>query len=299
MPRSDLLVKWTAAVTRRVHPRGTYRLVRMVHNPVHRPWAVKAVVRMSDGMRVYTDTSSWLEWRVFFFGDYEPETRQLLGACVRPGHSAIDVGANIGLHTLALAKAAHPGRVLAAEPNPSVLGRLKKNLVLNELTNVLVTDHAIGAARGRLVLNLPAADAANQATASLVSHATASLAGGTGLEVEISTLDQLVDENGLKNVDVVKIDVEGYEVPVLQGAAALLKRDRPILIFEYCREFWTDAGHQLSECLSILRECGYGDFFEVTDEGGLRELGRDVPPMINILALDGDGKRRLSGLVSK
>src|SRR5207249_2690203 len=90
------LVRSVAVVTRRVHPRGTFRLLLRLHHPERRgSWAVETVVTTHSGLRLPVSTASFVEWVLFFFGTYESEVVDVIRAHLGPGDCAIDVGANV------------------------------------------------------------------------------------------------------------------------------------------------------------------------------------------------------------
>jgi predicted O-methyltransferase YrrM len=107
------------------------------------------------------DSRSWIDWNLLFRGDYEPHLTRIWSQLATKGGVAIDVGANIGAHTLTMAKCVGPqGRVLAFEPNPLVRQVMVRNLALNGITQVDVFECGLGSARGSLPLRVPKQDSA-------------------------------------------------------------------------------------------------------------------------------------------
>lgn len=155
-------------------------------------------------------------------GGLEPGVRRVLQALARPGGAAADVGANIGLHTLALARAVGPqGRVYAFEPEPGPRGQLQKMAALNGLRWVELHDSALGARAETMVFNI----------SPVIGHSSLYAlpeedGEGRQIRVQVRPLDEVV-EPGL-SLDVVKIDVEGAELDVLAGMARVLS-DNPDL----------------------------------------------------------------------
>jgi hypothetical protein len=103
--------------------------------------------------------------------------------------------------------------------------------------------------------------------------------------VEGAALDEVLRQREVQRVDVVKIDVEGFEPAVLAGAQTMLGRDRPALIFEYMDWAWKNCGYSYPEAESMLRDLGYAKFFTI---GQQRLTPLVAPPELpmNILALD-------------
>ena len=98
-------------------------------------------------------------YNVTFFGTYEPELRALMRRYLPPGGVAIDVGANVGWHTLLMARlVGSSGRVLAVEANPSVRERLAEHLKANHLSNVAIVPSALGGKAGKLRFLAPPVD---------------------------------------------------------------------------------------------------------------------------------------------
>jgi FkbM family methyltransferase len=149
----------------------------------------------------------------------------------------IDVGANIGYFSCILSKLAGPsGKVFAFEPEPQNFRLLERNIKGNQLTNVEAHSCAIGAMEGtaRLGLYKPA----NRGRHSLVDAE-----GKSSIEVPVRRLDDVARESapGAQSWSLVKIDVEGYEGYVLDGAAEILARTE-ILVIEYSPEYLKKSG---------------------------------------------------------
>jgi FkbM family methyltransferase len=267
-------IEGLAKVTRRWQPKGIDRLVRLVHPPDNRPWSVKAVRPLPGGELVTVDTASFIEWRVYFYGTHEPSVDRLIRQHVAPDSVAIDVGANVGMHTVAMAGCARHGQVLALEPNPRVFDKLVSNIALNRYTHVHAVNSAASNAAGELILNLPPANAGNQGTARV---AAGLLENRGAVKVPAVTLDSQVASEGFRRVDFVKIDVEGWEARVLAGARDTLATYRPALVFEFLPSHWAIAHEEIYDAFRLLRECGYRHFYDVTT-AGLREIQENAKP---------------------
>ncbi len=149
----------------------------------------------------------------------------------------IDVGANIGYFACLMSKLAGPsGKVLAFEPEPQNFKLLERNIEINRLTNVEAHACALGAREGAARLGLY--KAANRGRHSLVDSE-----GKSSVEVPVRRLDDVTRESapGVQSWSLVKIDVEGYEGLVLNGAAETLARTE-ILVIEYSPEYLKKSG---------------------------------------------------------
>jgi FkbM family methyltransferase len=175
-------------------------------------------------------------WYVTFFGTYEPELRKVCKAILQPGAVALDIGANVGWHTLLMARlVGDGGRVLAAEANPSVRNRLRENLQLNRFQQAEIIPFAIADAEGTLEFYGPAADDPESGNGHVLG--TKAQDSGPMIRVEARRLDTIISETRLDRIDLIKIDVEGFEWPVLQGGAISIAEFRPHIVFEYNAEY--------------------------------------------------------------
>jgi FkbM family methyltransferase len=180
------------------------------------------------GLRYPGDLNCYLDWLVYFFGAYETETLSLLKSLVeRRNHAVyVDIGANVGHHTLFMSKYA---TVHAFEPWSEVRSRIIQKVERNGLKNVTV--HPCGLSDERASLPFYAPLGANMGTASFdQTHATDRNRLLTTLEVHNG--DEYFDSHGIGRVDLIKIDVEGWEKHVLLGLRRTLERERPIVYFE-------------------------------------------------------------------
>jgi FkbM family methyltransferase len=157
------------------------------------------------------------------YGDWAKVESDLFGAILNPGAVVLDVGANIGVHTVYFAGVVGPtGHVIAFEPQRLVYQTLCANLALNSLGNVEAINMGVGVSSG--VLSLPRLDYSSEH-----NFGGASLGVNQGGdEVSVITLDSL----DLSSVFLLKVDVEGMELDVLRGGEALLSRCRPVLYVE-------------------------------------------------------------------
>jgi FkbM family methyltransferase len=173
-------------------------------------------------------------------GNCEPELRHL-GRLTQPGGCAVDVGANLGLYAYAMARV-HV-EVHAFEPNPVV------TRALQAWRNPRVHVHAVALASEQTTatLRIPVQDGMPlTGWASLGSGRLPSANSYEELQVTTKTLDEFA----LRDVRLIKIDVEGYEVEVLRGAAGTIERSRPVMVVE------VDDGNQIA-IARIAEEFGY------------------------------------------
>lgn len=211
-------------------PRGYERIVRLLAPP-EKCGDTPELCLPRDGTLFLTRPGIPLGWYVTFFGTYEPELRKIIRTVLPPGGVAIDVGANVGWHTLLMGRqVGNGGRVFAIEANPSVRNQLARNIELNRLDQVEIVPCAAAEFAKTLRFFGPSADDPRSGDGHVVAIADRQ---SELLSVEARTLDAIVTERSLIRIDLIKIDVEGYEWPVLQGGEQTIVRFRPCILFEF------------------------------------------------------------------
>lgn len=185
-----------------------------------------------------------------FADEHEAELNFLL-ANLRPQDVVLDIGANGGLFTVILAKAlGSTGHVYAFEPEPRNLGRLRRNVQLNELANVTILPHAVSDRTGKGWLHL-------SKTHNGLHRMHPSRLCRHQLEVQCIRLDEFAPVAD-RGVDVVKIDVEGHELQVLRGMAEVIDRTPGIKLFmEFCPRWLEEAGSHPETVLRMLADRGF------------------------------------------
>lgn len=192
------------------------------------------------------------------------ENNPLLSFWCPPGSTAIDVGANIGDWSVPLAMCVGPsGRLLAVEPIPRMAGALRKTFGINKLHQATVAEVAWCSSTGKAQFSV---ELGNTGGSRIGSHP---LAHGA-IEVDVLTLDALMESEQLQRVDFIKIDVEGHEPGVLLGVTRTLNRWKPLLFVESGQE--GDGGR--AQIADLLIDCGYQIAGYATD-GGVIEVTWD------------------------
>ncbi|MDP9011729.1 MAG: FkbM family methyltransferase [Pseudomonadota bacterium] len=177
-----------------------------------------------DGYFLYNCNDYYIGRSIERYGEFSALEMKLFGQICSPGHIVIEVGANIGAHTVGLARLVGPqGRVLAFEPQRLSFQTLCANLALNSIENVDCFWAAVGAQEG--FIDVPDLNPWKEYNFGGVTL----LGPQGGRRVTCLTLDQYVR---LPKVDVIKIDVEGMEADVLRGSEQLLKQFKPVLYVE-------------------------------------------------------------------
>lgn len=155
-------------------------------------------------------------YQIFVDKEYEKDRRY----SPQQGDVIVDGGAFIGLWTLRVAQVSgKSGRIIAVEPNPLAYAQLQNNIRLNNLGNVTTVNKALGDQNGKIDLFTEARGFS--ATSLFRNHVETFVpkTGVTSVKCEMTTIDDLVSDYDVKQVDILKIDVEGAELAVLHGAS--------------------------------------------------------------------------------
>jgi FkbM family methyltransferase len=203
--------------------------------------AMLAIRRCRYGTMMYLRQDMYVGRSFAEYGEYSEGEVALFRQWLRPGDVALDIGANLGAHTLPLAQLVGPaGAVFAFEPQRILFQILCGNVALNEIGNVRALPFALGRAAGSI--KVPALDYGG-----INNFGGIALGAEHGEDVTVITLDQL----GLAQAKLIKIDVEGMELEVLAGATATLARCRPVLYVE------NDRVERAEALVACLQEAGY------------------------------------------
>jgi len=188
-------------------------------------------------------------------GEYAPQELALLEQFTRPQMTVVEIGSNIGVHTIPLARKCAPAPLFAFEPQPRVFQVLCANLVRNEIGNVIAYPDACGEAMGWATMPPLDYDAAQN-----FGGVSLQAPDEPGTKVRVIPLDAL----RLATLGLLKIDVEGHEGKVLGGARETIARCRPIIYVE------NDRPNQQGEVIRLLTEMGYTLYWhtpELADAG--------------------------------
>lgn len=188
-------------------------------------------------------------------GCIEPNEFAFLATVLKPGHVFLDIGANDGFFTVfAARRVGQAGRVYAFEPSEREFTRLQANLALNRSRNVRAVRKALAEVNGQAWLKLGERGHEGQNTLGDFAHEVKQ----AGVQmVDLCRLDDFVRAEGLSRVDVIKMDVEGAEHRVLEGARETLQQFRPILLLELLDQALRFQSSSAAAVVGLLRQAGY------------------------------------------
>lgn len=254
------------------------------------------VIKSIGDVTYELDLNQLIDSSIYFLDAFEPETAGSINRLVSPGDIVLDVGANVGCHSLLISKLVGPsGLVIAFEPTGWAFRKLKRNKDLNtlfcsenlKLEKLVVADRTIERQRVKFksswVLFGPPLPAEEEI-------------------VDFVTIDDYVEKAGLARVDFIKIDVDGYESKVICGAMQTLRRYQPALILELGAYTIESVGDSLEEIVNCIFSLGYKiicdknlHVFENT-----QEVLAAVPPdaTINVICLK-QGEDILNALINQ
>jgi FkbM family methyltransferase len=291
-PHPHRLARAMAAGGWRFAPAAWAVAERIARAPAH------PTVRLSPGVEMPVDLSDWISANIYR-GLYERAELRLLPRLLTSGGTAVDVGANRGLYTAIMAHLVGPtGRVVAFEPNPRCVDDVRGLVDRAGFANVTILQCAVAQTDGMASLHDVEAGHAGLATLREIPEAS-----GTTYEVPTRRLDG-VAELGDAELQLVKVDVEGFEEHVLAGTSGLLASRRiQAMLLEVSPQLGSVAF--LDELLADLGTDYEG--FRVAERGFLRRCTtlRPVPPgqaagdgtQYNLLLLRRDRSPAVEGLV--
>jgi FkbM family methyltransferase len=211
-----------------------------------------------SGLRWQLDLREGIDFSIYLVGAFELGTAKTLAGLIKQGDVVFDIGANIGAHTLGMAKSVGPnGKVFAIEPADFAFAKLLRNLALNSelegrvhASQFFLGSGAVASPPTEIYASWPLgndADVHPKHRGRLVSanHAV------------MDTLDSFVNRRQISRLDLIKIDVDGQELPVFHGGLATLRRFRPILVMEIAPYVHAEHNNSFAEFVDLLKGCGY------------------------------------------
>lgn len=213
----------------------------------------KGIVYSQNGCFVNVDTRNYIEYKIFAEGGYEPHLSTLIKHYLKPNTSFLDIGANIGIHSLSAA-IVKGVQIYSFEPVEFIREKLNKNIKLNLYDNIQVVPAALSNENKVIKTNF-SSESSNQGTFSILSEEN-------GVN-EISCIrgDDFVLENKIDNISVIKIDVEGFEYSVLMGLKETIKKQKPVIFFEFDINYISRDGKTIEDYNKlIIGELNYNVF---------------------------------------
>lgn len=237
-----------------------------------------------SGIRWHLDLNEGIDFAIWLLGAFEYSTVRTCQRLIAPGDVVVDIGANIGAHTLHLARAVGAdGAVVAVEPTDFAFAKLSRNVAANhELSpRIRLIQAMLGAEDG----GEPAPEIYSSWPLNVASDAHPLHHGQlqTCSGARRVTLDSLLGELGIPRVGLIKIDVDGFECDVFKGAQQVLERDRPKLVMELAPYVLRERGTSLAEMLALLNM----DRYQLVDVGTDKVLPGDAATLERLIPTGG------------
>jgi FkbM family methyltransferase len=198
----------------------------------HWPWPV--AVRLKNGRRMYVDLRSGVSRGIFAKGEFDPKVFNPIRTVLQPGGTFLDVGANVGFYSmLALDAIGLGGVVHAFEMDERPRLCLRKTIAHEQIRNLTLHEFAAGNRDGTIGVSMHE-DSGNSGVTET----------GGQRQVAVRKLDTWWHESGTKKIQAIKMDIEGAELPALQGAEHMLRAERPLLVCEADEELQSRFGYE-------------------------------------------------------
>lgn len=226
---------------------------------------VSNIHSVKNGIHWNLDLQEGIDFAIFIFGCFEKETTNALSRMIKKGDVVIDIGANIGAHTLHMAKSVgDKGKVFAIEPTNYAFNKLKNNIMLNPLISnriiprqlLLVSEHNKNDKVSGIYSSWPLVGTNNR-------HRV-----HCGVEMSISnakknTLDNVIVENRISKIDIIKLDVDGNELDILIGGQNSITKFRPIFVMELGPDQY-EKNSNFDKVVQLMVSMGY-EFYSLNE----------------------------------
>lgn len=279
------LVAWLANLYSRLPVKPCRPWLRKAHN-AYITFAYRQIVKKKiDGINYELDLREAIDHAMYFKGSREPGTSQALKKLCREGDVVMDIGANVGSHALPMASyVGESGRVYAFEPVPWAIAKLRRNITLNRFNNLMLEQIALSDVNDEVEMKL---------RASFKIDAKSGV-GENGkidedwwsecdlVRVKLSTLDSYVTDHQIHRLDLIKLDVDGFEGKVIRGAMDTLRKFKPYIIMEIAPAWLEMRGDNVRDILQLLETLDY----KLYNETDFKKI-KDINARIDALSPEG------------
>ena len=233
---------------------------------------------------VYPDIKNMTTYVLLEQGDWFEDEIALFRDLIRPGDRILDLGANVGVYSISAAqRTGSNGRVISVEPCNETFKLLDRSAAAFD--NMTAINIAVGDKNGRGYLELDSGPEFNKVRAG----------EGDGEAVNITSVDELAERVGIDHFDLIKIDVEGYEIPTIRGAKKIIEEGDPIIFYE------AGGGKSVDlELVDVFQKLGYDSYFFWAPRKALIRFSRVNQPdlcIINMVAARPGSLNRLKEVV--
>jgi FkbM family methyltransferase len=243
------------------------------------------IINDFDGnLKFKLDPSSYIGSLIYWRGYHSVNEISLMKKILKQNMTFVDIGANQGEYTIFAAKRLIQGQVISFEPLSTSYNHLKENIKLNQFNNVMTYNFALSDTKGYAKIytsdDLEIHSSFNEGLSSLYqsNYRNALLE-----KVEVEVFDRVWKNHNNLSLDIIKIDVEGSELPVLKGAINTIKKYKPLIILEINEETFQEAGYAKDELIIFLENLNY-KFSLIKPKGKTEEINSSqIHKLCNIL----------------
>ena len=234
-------------------------------------------IKLAHAGNLELQLNDYIDMWLYTGADFEPHTVSLFRKILKTGDNALDIGANIGyLSLIASNIVGSSGKIYAFEPTPETIIKFKKNLALNNCSNIILYQTAVSETNGTAVFRIPSDEVKNSGRASLRDIEE----NNFEIKVETTRLDSMLED--LPTIQLVKMDIEGAEAMALKGMEQLINRDRPLFIMELSGFYLQQLSSSSNFVIEFFKKKHYrilvtGDIiYEINNVKGLKNAQYDI-----------------------
>lgn len=203
----------------------------------------------------------WIQQNIYFLGEYEKPELKTIQLFLKKDSTFIDLGANFGLYTLNASRLiGKKGNIISFEPFSKNYKSLMDNITINNLQNVQTEKLAIGEKNGNINLYY------DERENNLGMVSTKNIENSSKEQVKIVSIDSYLQNKYLSHIDLIKIDIEGFEYSALKGMRATLIRYKPTILIEILNE--EEPNTNTRKIHTLLNDLNYSKYF-IDDNGNL------------------------------
>ena len=220
----------------------------------------RSLYKNKMGNLYWLDKSRYIDKCIIDTGVFEEDSTNAVIKLLKDGDVALDIGANIGYYSIMMAKIVRNGKVICFEPTKKYFKILSKNVNANKLTNVQVYNFALSNRIGKFNIFV--------GSDSATMHPINKVENRNKETINTQTLDSFVSNNNIKDINFIKIDIDGHEPLFFEGAEKTLNTYKPIIIMEISHQHFRKAGYLAWDFYKYLKDNGY----HIYDEKHLSEI---------------------------
>lgn len=280
--RSIKMISYNLIPTLLSDPKFFFKRVFLELKSIFTPLPKSPVFKEINGILFEFDFNYCSHMKRFYFGTYEARLVRILKTFLKEGDTFIDVGANVGYITaVAAGCVGRKGAVHSFEPIPEYFQRIKKIAEMNRGHKIIVNPFAIGDKDSKIKIYV-----SSQIGCDTVIPSKSD--GKKFLEVPIKRLDDYIIGNKINNIKIIKIDVEGFEFPVLKGLEKYFLQCRnsgsyPLIVCEIHPDWLPLVGSNLQNIFEYMAKFSYYpfDIIKLKKRISVSEAGKE--PLINVV----------------